>query len=269
MCTVSIIPLPASEPQGVPGFRVVCSRDELRVRGPALPPVGAPSREAIPALWPVDSEAGGTWVSVNAAGVALTILNVYRPEIVSPEGRVWVSRGLIIPSLASSPSAADAAARIPRLNLSRFHPFRLVAADRNSLIECRWDGGVLDVAESPIVPACFSSHGWGDRHARHRLLLFRRWFGERAYSPVEQDAFHRHRWPSRPEVSVRMARDESRTVSITTVTVLSCCTGSDQCEVRMSYEPLDSSVESTETTLSALCGKVGECAVESPVGAVA
>ncbi len=269
MCTVSIISLPASEPLGVPGFRMVCSRDELRVRGPALPPVGAPSRAAIPALWPVDSEAGGTWVSVNAAGVALTILNVYRPETVTPEGRMWVSRGLIIPSLASSPTAADAAARVPRLNLPRFHPFRLIAADRETLIECRWDGAVLDVAEGPIVPACFSSHGWGDRHARHRLMLFRRWFGERAYSPTEQDAFHRHRWPARPEVSVRMSRPESRTVSITTVSVPPCGGDTESPGVRMVYEPLGSSAGPTETTLEAMGEVVAEQAGASPVGALA
>lgn len=238
MCTVSVIPLPATGHGGAPGFRMVSSRDESRKRGPALPPEPSLRNDAIPAIWPVDSDGGGTWISANAAGVVLTILNVYRPEIVSPEGRLWVSRGLIIPTLASSPSAADAAARIPRLDLARFHPFRLIAIDRESLIECRWDGGVVDVVEGPIAPACFSSHGWGDRNARHRLLLFRRWFSERAYTPDEQDAFHRHRWPSRPEISVRMSREESRTVSITTISVAPD-DGEDFGEVRMEYEPLD------------------------------
>jgi hypothetical protein len=247
MCTVSVIPSATESPEFSGGFRLVSNRDESRTRAASLAPAVHAPRAAtggIPGVWPVDPDGGGTWIGANAAGVVLTILNVYRPELVDQAGRAWVSRGLVIPALAGAPSAMDAAMGLSRFELPRFHPFRLVAVDRERLIECRWDGVELGIAEGPVVAACFSSHGWGDKHARHRLHLFRRWFGERAYTPGEQDAFHRHRWPSRPEVSVRMSRDESRTVSITSVTV-----GEG---VEMVYEPLEAAAAASVVRLETM-----------------
>jgi hypothetical protein len=247
MCTVSVIPLAAESPECSGGFRLVSNRDESRTRAPSLPPmvhVPQAAAGAVPGVWPVDPDGGGSWIGANAAGLVLTILNVYRPDLVDEAGRAWVSRGLIIPALAGAASAMDAAMGLSRFELPRFHPFRLVAVDRERLIECRWDGVELGIAEGPVVAACFSSHGWGDKHARHRLHLFRRWFGERAYNQAEQDAFHRHRWPSRPEVSVRMSRDVSRTVSITSVTV-----GEG---VEMVYEPLEAGATPSIVRLEAM-----------------
>ncbi len=281
MCTVSIIPieLVPGATAGIGGiggiggvggvggagveaggYRLVTNRDESHRRAPALPPEVRSGEGLFPALWPTDPEGGGTWVSVNAAGVTLALLNIYPSrdtKAPAPRGgRGVVSRGLIIPALAHAPSAADAAAALSALDLSAFRGFRLVAVDRESIIECRWEGegesggdsggdsagesgegtgngsggSGLSVAETALGLACFSSHGWGDRHGRARLALFRRWFADRAASACEQDAFHRHQWASRPETSVRMVREDARTVSITSVTV--------GAEVSMRYEPL-------------------------------
>jgi hypothetical protein len=46
-----------------------------------------------------------------------------------------------------------------------------------------------------------------------------------------QDAFHRHQWRSRTDVSVRMRRDDAATVSRTTIQV-------DHYAIEMSYEDL-------------------------------
>ncbi|MFM9957251.1 MAG: NRDE family protein [Phycisphaerales bacterium] len=241
MCTVSIIPLEACRGSGLAagagGYRLVTNRDESHRRVPGVgPEVRHPAGEGLfPAVWPTDPEGGGTWVSVNAAGVTLALLNIYGGGSAgggAADAAGKLSRGLVIPALAHAPSAADAAAALSALDLSGFRGFRLVAVDRESIIECRWeaDGGRLSVAESGLGLACFSSHGRGDRHARARLGLFRRWFADRAPSAAEQDAFHRHQWASRPEISVRMVREDARTVSITSVSV-----GDD---VRMRYEPL-------------------------------
>lgn len=231
MCTVSIIPLVSALGRGSAGgvgYRLVTNRDESHRRAPGVGPEVRASEGLLPAVWPTDPEGGGTWVSANAAGVTLALLNIYGGSRAGAESVSVgaVSRGLIIPALAFAPTAAEAAAGLAALDLSGFKGFRLVAVDRESIIECRWEpaggageGGGLSVAESGLGLACFSSHGWGDRHARARLALFRRWFAERAVGACEQDAFHRHQWGSRPETSVRMVREDARTVSITSVRV--------------------------------------------------
>ncbi|MBN8645416.1 MAG: NRDE family protein [Planctomycetes bacterium] len=233
MCTVSIIPLRDPSDDRPAGFRLVTNRDESRARPRALPPRDHLLACGTLARWPLDPAAGGTWVSVNSHGVALAILNIYGPAPVPSRPR---SRGHVIPALASAPSAADAAARLASMNLPDFAGFRLVAADPASVIECRWEPGQLLVCEAPLSACCFSSHGFGDRFARHRLRLFGALASRGALTPVEQDAFHRHRWAMRPEVSVRMARDDARTTSITSVEVR--LKKGEAMRVRMDHEDL-------------------------------
>jgi len=79
------------------------------------------------------------------------------------------------------------------------------------------------------APGVWVSSGLGDDRVGPRLGLFERVVGNSALDPEAQDAFHRHRWGDRPEISVLMERAEARTVSITTVEV-----AGDR--VRMGYE---------------------------------
>src|SRR5262249_13957501 len=72
MCTVSIVAL--NEP-GNRRLRLACNRDELRSRPAALPPLvrNCDERQAI---MPIDPVSDGTWIAVNDAGIAATLLNV-------------------------------------------------------------------------------------------------------------------------------------------------------------------------------------------------
>src|SRR5206468_9651830 len=87
MCTVTVIRLPhdparagggrsapgwGGRPRG--GIRVASNRDELRSRAPGLAPEvrGFGSRRA---MMPIDPVSGGTWIAVNDAGLAMTLLN--------------------------------------------------------------------------------------------------------------------------------------------------------------------------------------------------
>ena len=83
MCTVTIItvdsaaqcaPDSGSAARGK-GIRLACNRDELRTRPAALPPIIRTfgNRKAI---MPVDPISNGTWIAVNDAGIAATLLNV-------------------------------------------------------------------------------------------------------------------------------------------------------------------------------------------------
>ena len=59
------------------------NRDERRTRAPALPPAAvAPS--GVPALIPIDGDAGGSWISVNCLGHALALLNRWDESPLTP-----------------------------------------------------------------------------------------------------------------------------------------------------------------------------------------
>lgn len=228
MCTVSVIAagLPGS---GAGGFRVVCNRDESRERSQALLPhwrtleSSSPSR----AIWPTDSDAGGTWIAANDLGLVLCLLNfnptpAVGPTAPSPVARGLVSRGLIIPELIASHSPREAIDRLGKLDLPDYSHFRLVAihfGDRGpSSIEAQWDRSTLLTTEHAPGTACFTSSGLGDQLVAPRLALFDE-LVRPAPSREAQDRFHRHVWPERPHLSVMMSREDARTVSVTTVEV--------------------------------------------------
>lgn len=212
MCTLTLIPTEC-------GFRLVTNRDESRQRPRALAPA---LREAsgCRAVWPVDPRGGGTWVAATDAGLALSILN-YNP---APAGELPVppraqSRGAIIPAIIGAGASSEAITALASLDLERFLPFRLVAADREAIAVGRWDGEALSVERRALAPSCFVSSGLGDALVAPRLELFDRWMAERGATAEAQDAFHEHQWPDRTEISVRMSRPDARTVSTTTVEV--------------------------------------------------
>jgi hypothetical protein len=221
VCTVTVIPLPQDQAAPSVGFRLVTNRDESRMRPPAEPP-GERSVAGVRVCWPTDPSAGGTWVGVSDLGLALTVLNlnpVTPPDL--PPADALRSRGLLIPDLAALPSAPAVADALESMAMMRFAPFRLLAVDNAGVIEARWDRDALTIARHPMAPLCFVSSGMGDHLVEPRLGLFAQWIGEGPMTPERQDAYHAHRWPSRPDISVRMERDAARTVSTTAVTVRS------------------------------------------------
>lgn len=212
MCTVSII-YPESG-----GFRLVTNRDERRSRAAALPPAVRSLEGGVLAVWPVDPDGGGTWVGVNSSGVVMTMLNV-NPPSGSVSAERARSRGLIVPQLISNSNAAGAAAQLAGMALDDFPPFRFVAADVHGVVDAVWDSRSLALAMRGSAPCCFVSSGLGDAVVAERLPLFNEMVVRTGGGPVHQDAFHGHRWPDRPEVSVLMERANARTVSVTTIEV--------------------------------------------------
>ncbi len=237
MCTLSIIPLPDS------GYRVVCNRDESRGRPAAAPPRWRTlDGSAFRALWPTDTQAGGTWIGAGAHGLTLALLNLNLDEPPDlPRIPGLLSRGLVIPALISQPDAPAAARALAHLSLSRFAPFRLVAVDIDPLgtlprvIEAAWDRSTLRFKEHVPVPACFASSGLGDHLVQCRLGLFHDLVVSAGATTQSQDRFHAHRWEDRPELSVLMSRADARTVSVSTVEARLGRPGAD---VRMGYTPV-------------------------------
>ncbi len=214
MCTVTVIPLAGG------GLRLVSNRDEQRTRKPAGAPIEHELSGGRVGIWPVDPDAGGTWIGA-ADGLVLTLLNGNPAPAPDLSGVVGLrSRGMLIPELIGSVDAESAVGALEEMDLSVFAPFRLVLVDAPGgsarVIDARWDRKTLHATRHGDPVVCFASSGLGDSKVQIRLPLFEELV---APSPTveAQDAFHRHIWAERPELSVLMTRSDARTVSITSV----------------------------------------------------
>jgi hypothetical protein len=225
MCTVTIIRTNA-------GARLACNRDEQRARPMARPPVLRRFEERR-AILPVDPQSDGTWIAVNDAGLAMTVLNVNMAAGAQLRFRPPWSRGRIIPTLLPSATLSEALTRARRLNPYLFAPFRLVMTDGRECAEVHSDGVELTrVAHRPLDrPELFTSSGLGDGLVdAPRRKLFERFFAEDRHALAQQDAFHRHSWLEYPHLGVLMRRPDAATMSISAVEL-----GYDG--VQMTYQP--------------------------------
>lgn len=226
------------------------NRDEQRDRPPALHPrwralAGELARRAI---WPTDPRGGGTWIGAGEHGLVLCLLNLNAPGTAMPHGPL-VSRGSIIPRLIGATRAEEAIVRLGATDFASTAPFRLVAVEPahpgrqwnsdHAVFEASWDGAMLRSRRVGPHTRCFVSSGLGDALVAPRQALF----GEMVApaSPAAQDVFHAHEWPDRPEISVRMSREEACTVSVTTVEVTRRAAALPL--VRMAYQPVSTNDE--------------------------
>jgi hypothetical protein len=184
------------------------------------------------AILPVDPTSGGTWVAVNDAGLALTLLNVN-----SMNGSATVaaplSRGKVIPALLHADTPLSAAFAALDLDPVQYAPFRLVLVNRREGVEVYSGGTRIRLVWRIRLtrPKLFTSSGLGDQAVEGpRRQLFGEFFDRPGDPLALQDVFHRHRWPDRPHLSVRMDRQDARTVSHTLVSL-----GPDR--VTLSYHP--------------------------------
>jgi hypothetical protein len=163
-------------------------------------------------------------VGVNEVGLAAALLNRTADPIAAEESRGLRSRGLIIPQLLDSRSVTDALETARRLVPTQFNPFCVVLVERMTAGIVTSDGLTLSVQMMDVGrPQMLTSSGLGDavvdtprRQLFERLVLR----GDR-FSPLAQDRFHAHRWPSGADISVHMERPDARTVSRTTIVATS------------------------------------------------
>lgn len=230
------------------GYLLFFNRDERRLRGKALPPRPAESSSGMPYLAPIDPDAGGTWLAVNAGGTTLGLLNHYAAD------RVWrhrrssateridgrslaeassgdteaphpetVSRGLIIPQLVSATDPDEIRTELGRLVESRsYRPFVLLAVfDRPGIGAHRhvWDGAALRSDEGIAAPLSSSSFET-DRVVGGRRARFPDLHGlDPAEAERRMEAFQRGHEPFRGPESVCMHRPDARTVSLSRIEV--------------------------------------------------
>lgn len=202
---------------------------------------------------PVDPESGGTWIAVNDAGLVMTLLNVY-PKRFDPATDVdptLYGRGPIIPSLLHCSTLAEALDLALQIEHARYPAFRLVLADTHATYDLRFAEGLVMstrklISEGPLM---FASSGLGDALVdRPRRELLFEMFGNSSDWVATQNAYHRHSWPGRRELSVCMTRPEAKTVSHTVVELADSAEGR---LARMLYfpHPPDQSGEPIEEKL--------------------
>lgn len=234
MCTLSIISIPSAHGRTL---RFVTNRDEITSRSKGRPPEWFDLGEGLRGIGPVDPDSSGTWVGANTAGVAVALLNLnLEPPPPLPARELLVSRGGIVPSLLRETKVVSAIEGLSEWPLDRLAPFRVIAAGRAGedwdVFEARWDREEFSVRKVTSLPASFVSSGLGDSLVQPRLALFEQMVTS-APSARAQDAFHRHAWAERPEISVMMNRRGARTVSITSLELRANGTG--QFEVAADY----------------------------------
>jgi hypothetical protein len=212
MCTVSFLPT-------LQGFSLAMNRDENRDRAAALAPavVELGSRRAIFPREPT----GGTWISINDAGVCLALINWHRIER-SPKHEV-VSRGEIIRNLAGASTAGDIGTAVVSFALRKVRPFRLiaVASSEKRISEFRWNLQRLTRRNHEWRPQHWFSSGFDElRVERERAKVCESaGVNSAGYSLSWLRRLHRSHAPKRGAFSICMHRADARTVSYTEVTV--------------------------------------------------
>ncbi len=122
MCTLIIA---VSVWAGVP-LVVAANRDEDLLRPAENPSLW--DNDGVRVLAPVDLQAGGTWLGVNAFGVFAGLTNRFS-RLANAQAR---SRGKLVLDALRSASASDAAEAVSLSAPSLHQPFHLVVADRSS-----------------------------------------------------------------------------------------------------------------------------------------
>ena len=210
------------------GYELFANRDESRQRPKALAPRRF-STERGRYLAPVDTEAGGSWISVNEHGLAVTLLNFYQGKASSGaaarQAAGWTSRGLLVAELAPAPGVEAVAERLGAVPLASYRPFTLLALEPGRAAAWRWDGEVLvDLGSPPPMPLV-SSGVDVEGAARWRTETLAVLESEAPYreASASRSALHRRFHAShRPEAgaySVCMHRHDAETVSFSWIRV--------------------------------------------------
>jgi hypothetical protein len=201
MCTVSWI-------RSDDGYELYFSRDEKRTRPTALAPQVWPANGRI-ILSPLDPYGGGTWITVNDAGLTVCVLNS-GGSIPPPLAK---SRGLIPHSLGAAGSAKEACRELERMCLDLFPPFTILAVDKEPKALCyRWSGLVLrqirGTEDLNMITSSSLNQQMAER-ARQDGWLRR----------SSHENFHRSHEPAAGPWSVCVHREDVATVSLSRVRV--------------------------------------------------
>ena len=221
MCTLSWIP-------GLDGYVLFFSRDERRTRPEALAP-SVRVIDGVSFLAPTDPEGGGTWVSVNSAGVTVALANRYHRTFPAEPAR-RESRGRLVLGLASALSVGEVDDRMNLAPLDRYDGFTLMALEPGlpaRLFE--WDGRTLTASSrleaGLLVASSAKSEAAAIAARTEALASLAAAEGWTRRTLLQAHAGHA---PSAGALSICMHRADASTVSLTQIEV-------DAARVAMAY----------------------------------
>lgn len=207
MCTLTwttLPPTPGRAFDGGPGYQLWFNRDEQLTRAAELPPRVQVAENGVHYIAPEDSEAGGTWITVNEFGVTIALLNGYL-ESRGPERESYTSRGVLVRSLAGIQKVKEALDPLSPKKLRSFQPAVVfVKAPGEPALVVRWDGrdAAIDVNGERQLPLTSSGYEQ-DEVQQARKELYRVLVLDAAphLDPLEPDpalldAYHRYVDPS-------------------------------------------------------------------------
>jgi transport and Golgi organization protein 2 len=197
------------------------NRDEKRDRLSALPPEIV-EFENHRVLFPREPT-GGTWISVNDAGVCLALINWHRVNR-EPNNGIR-TRGEVIRKLLGISTSDEISAAVKKLPLRKLRPFRLIAivSAENRVIEWRWNLNRLSEHKHSWESRHWFSSGFDEATAEaERTRVCAAQPDESARQDVKWlRRLHRSHEPEPGPFSICMHRQTAATVSYTEVAVSS------------------------------------------------
>jgi hypothetical protein len=209
------------------GFELYFSRDERRSRAPArAPEVHAAGSTRF--LAPSDPEGGGTWITVNAHGVALALLNDYGARVAR---EFFESRGRLLLALSDARDPRELQAHLRARSLAAYKPFELALfAPGEQVQRFAWDGRALVNECGARAPFASSAVAHAEARSARRARFAESCGAPGVASSQALERFHREHAPARGALSTCMHRADAKTVSLTRVRV-------DRARVAMAYAP--------------------------------
>ncbi len=163
MCTLTFVPRSR-------GYYLAMNRDERYSRGQATRP-HLEDLGGVRAIFPRDI-AGGTWIAVTDLGTSWALQNWHVPY----DYEKTVSRGLVIPRVASCLSAEQVERTLIPTHLAGMPPFRLFGflPKERAIREWRWDGSQVGALSFGWRLRQWYSSGLSDeKAAAARAAIFR------------------------------------------------------------------------------------------------
>jgi hypothetical protein len=210
MCSVTFVPR-------ADGFVLAMNRDELILRGPALPPE-VHSRGRLAVLSPREPS-GGTWIGMNNAGMAFSLINWH-----SQRDRIsdnTISRGEVVRALLSARSSRSAASILRKLPVERMNPFRVMTISlcERSLLEWRSGNDALEVISLRWARHHWFSSGFDEAKANQIRRQVCLQISDDSLDVSALRQLHRSHVPEAGAFSLCMHREDASTVSYTEISV--------------------------------------------------
>jgi len=196
------------------GYQLFFNRDELNSRQPALSPE-IKQHQNTRVIAPTDTDAGGTWISVNEHGLTLCLLNNYAAQE-KIKDKAWISRGQLVLDLSHATDADSLLALFNAIEPNHYRPFDLLILALNDHIhQLSWDGSELQLITNPEMPLTSSSFQT-EAVINSRVQQFHQ-ITDLTDSQLQH--YHASHSPERGAFSVCMHRDNGQTVSFSHISV--------------------------------------------------